>query len=437
MDMGLITLLIFASFLLSLFLGLPVAFCLFSIAMVPAIIILGPSAIHLAFYSSFGAMTLDIFLAIPLFVAMSTVIESSGIASALYDTMYKWFGPLRGGLAIGTVAICTIIAAMTGLGGTGVVTMGIIAVPEMLKRGYDKGLAIGCIPPGGALGPLIPPSAPMITIAAFANLSVAKMFIGGIVPGLALSLCYCIYIGIKAYRNPRLAPALPREERATWREKLISLRGVILPVILIIAVLGSIYSGAATPTEAGAVGACGAVICTLIYRRLSWRTLRQAVTMAAKISGMVMWLMAGGMCFSSILTITGITKWVGSMLLELPVAPILTIIAMQFIGLILGCFIDAASITIICIPLFIPVVKALGFDPLWFCIVFTINLIIGYITPPFGMNLFYTKGIAPKDITMGLIYRSVVPYIIMGVFVMALCFLFPSVVLWLPNLMSK
>lgn len=437
MDMGLITLLIFASFLLTLFLGLPVAFCLFSIAMVSALILLGPSAIHLAFYTSFGAMTFDIFLAIPLFVAMSVVIEFSGIASALYETMYKWFGPLRGGLAIGTVAICTIIAAMTGLGATGVVTMGIIALPEMLKRGYDKGLAIGCIPPGGALGPLIPPSAPMITIAAFGNLSVAKMFIGGVVPGLALSLCYCIYIAIRAYRNPLLAPALPREERATWREKLISLRGVILPVILIIAVLGSIYSGAATPTEAGAVGACGALICALIYRRLSWRTLRQAVTMTAKISGMVMWLMAGGMCFSSILAITGITKWVGSSLLGLAVAPIVTIICMQVIGLILGCFIDAASITVICIPLFLPVVRELGFDPLWFSIVFDINLIIGYITPPFGMNLFYTKGIAPKDITMGLIYRSVVPYIFMGVFVMLLCFLFPSVVLWLPNMMGK
>jgi tripartite ATP-independent transporter DctM subunit len=437
MDMGLITLLVFTSFLVSLFLGLPVAFCLFGIAMVSALILIGPSAIHLAFYSSFGAMTFDIFLAIPLFVAMSAIIEFSGLASALYETMYKWFGPLRGGLAIGTVAICTIIAAMTGLGGTAVVTMGMIAVPEMLKRNYDKGLAIGCIPPGGALGPLIPPSAPMITIAAFGNLSVAKMFIGGIIPGLALALFYSMYIGIKAYRNPQLAPALPREERATWREKIVSLRGVILPVMLIIAVLGSIYSGAATPTEAGGVGACGAVICTLIYRRLNWKTLREAVIMTGKISGMVMWLMAGGMCFSSILSITGITKWVGSMLLGLTVAPVVTIICMQVIGLILGCFIDAASITIVCIPLFIPVVKVLGFDPLWFSIVFTINLIIGYITPPFGMNLFYTKGIAPKDISIELIYRSVTPYIFIGLFVMVLCFIFPNIVLWLPNMMGQ
>jgi tripartite ATP-independent transporter DctM subunit len=437
MDMALITFVIFASFLLTLFSGLPVAFCLIGIGMVFALIIVGPSAIHLAFYSTFGAMTYDIFLAIPLFVAMSVIIEFSGIASALYDTMYKWFGPLRGGLAIGTVVICTIIAAMTGLGATGVVTMGVIALPEMLKRGYDKGLAIGCIPSGGALGPLIPPSAPMITLAAFGSLSVGKMFIGGIIPGLALSLSYSIYIAIKAYRNPQLAPALPREERATWREKFISLRGVILPIILIIVVLGSIYSGVATPTEAGAVGAIGALLCALIYRQLSWKTLRQAVTVAAKISGMVMWLMAGGMCFSSILGITGITNWVGSSLLGLSVAPIITIIAMQMIGLILGCFIDSASITIICIPLFIPVVKALGFDPLWFGIVFTVNLIVGYITPPFGMNLFFAKGIAPEGITMQLIYRSVIPYVFMGIFVIVLCFIFPGVVLWLPNLMSK
>jgi tripartite ATP-independent transporter DctM subunit len=368
---------------------------------------------------------------------MSTVIEFSGIASVLYDTMYKWFGALRGGLAIGTVAICTVIAAMTGLGATGVLTMGIIALPEMLKRGYDKGLAVGCIPPGGALGPIIPPSAPMITIAVFASLSVGKMFIGGIVPGLLIAFLYCVYIAIRAYANPKLAPVLPPEERASWSQKFKSLGAIILPILLVILVLGSIYTGAATTTEAGAIGAFGALICAAIYRKLTWNSLKKSVYSSAKLNGMVMWLMAGGMCFSSILSISGVTQWVSNLFIGLPVSPIIIMILFQLVALFLGMVMDAASITIICIPLFIPVVTTLGYDPLWFCIVFMINMIIGYISPPFGLNLFFMKAIVPKDISMGLIYRSVIPYVVIDLIVMAIFFAFPGVTLWLPNLMSK
>ena len=436
MNPGLIALIIFLSFIVSLALGLPVAFCLFGVAMVFAIVFVGLPAIYIVFTSTFSTMTNEIFLAIPLFVFMSAIIQFSGIASALYDVMYKWFGALRGGLAITTVAVCTLIAAMTGLGATGVVTMGVIALPEMLKRGYDKSLAIGCIPPGGALGPLIPPSSPMIVIAAFASLSVGKMFMGGVVPGLMISFLYCIYIAVRCTINPNLAPALPPHERSTWREKFYSLRGVILPVILVIAVLGGIYSGAATPTEAAGVGALGGVICALIYRQLTWQNLKEAVLMTMKINAMVLWLLAGGICFGSVLSATGVSKWISSILLELPISPFLTIIAMQTAGLIMGCFIDSATITVILIPMCMPTVIALGFDPLWFCIVFSINLIIGYITPPFGMNLFYMKGIVPKDVTIELIYRSVIPYVVMGLIVMGLCMVFPEIPLWLPSKMK-
>jgi tripartite ATP-independent transporter DctM subunit len=436
-NIALITILVFGSFLLFMFLGLPVVFSLFGVAIVFSLITQGTSSLPLIFYNTFGAMTFDIFLAIPLFIIMSTIIQYSGIAAALYDTMYKWFGPLRGGLAIGTVVICTLIAAMTGLGATGTLTMGIIALPQMLKRGYDKSLAVGCIPPGGALGPIIPPSAPMVTVAAFASLSVGKMFIGGIIPGLMLSFLYCVYIAVKCHLNPQLGPVLPPEERATWREKFISLRGVILTIILVIAILGGIYTGAATPTEAGGLGAFGALICAAVYRQLNWKNMKEAVMLAAKLSGMVMWVMAGGMYFSSILSIIGVSQLVTGGLLGLPIAPIMVIALMQVIVLILGMLMDGASITVICIPLFMPVVVSLGFDPLWFCIVFTINLVIGYITPPFGMNLFYMKGVVPKDIKMDLIYRAVMPYVVIDLIVLALCFAFPEMVLWLPNLMQK
>jgi len=416
-------------------LGLPIVFCLFGTAMVFALILEGPNSLYLIFSTTFSTMTTEIFIAIPLFIFMAFLIQFSGIATALYETMYKWFGPLRGGLAMGTVAICTLIAAMTGLGATGTVTMGVIALPEMLKRGYDKGFAVGCIPTGGALGPLIPPSVPMIVTAALARLSVGKMFIGGIVPGLIIALLCSAYIGIRAYVNPRLAPALPQAELATWREKLISLRGVSLPILLVIAVIGSIYSGAATTSEAAGIGAMGAVICAIIYRKLNWPNLKEAMLMTVKVNGMVMWLLAGGLCLGSLLGATGVSHWISKSLAGLPLAPLTIIIIMQLVVFVLGMFMDGASITVITIPLFMPVVESLGFNPLWFCLLFTINGITGYISPPFGLNLFYMKGIVPKDISMGLIYRSVIPYVLILVIVMVLCFIFPEILLWLPEMM--
>jgi tripartite ATP-independent transporter DctM subunit len=435
MDIGLVTLVIFLFFLLLMALGLPIAFCLFGTAMVFALILMGPNSLYLVFSTTFSTMTNEIFIAIPLFVFMAFLIQFSGVATALYDAMYKWFGPLRGGLAMGTVAICTLIAAMTGLGATGTVTMGVIALPEMLKRRYDKGIAVGCIPAGGTLGPLIPPSVPMIVTAAFAQVSVGKMFIGGIVPGLIIALLFCLYVAVRAYINPSLAPALPKTELAAWREKLSALGGVGLPILLIILVIGSIYSGAATPTEAAGVGAMGAIICAKIYRRLSWPNLKEAMLMTVKVNAMILWLLAGGLCLGSLLGAAGISHWISKTLTGLPLAPILIIIIMQLVVFILGMFMDGASITVITIPLFIPVVESLGFDPLWFCLLFTINGLTGYISPPFGMNLFYMKGIVPKDISMELIYRSVIPYVFIIVIVMVLCFVFPRILLWLPDLM--
>lgn len=435
MTTGLMTGLFFFSFGLCLALGLPIAFCLLGVSMVFALIFLGPTSLYFVFSSTFAGFTMDVFMAIPLYIVMSVIIQFSGLGSALYDTMYKWFGGLRGGLAIGTVAICTLMAAMTGLGGTAVVTMGVIALPEMLKRNYDKNMAVGCIPAGGSLGPLIPPSAPAITLAAFGNLSVAKLFIGGIVPGLIISLLFCVYIAIRCFLNPELAPALPPEERATWHEKLVSLRDVILPILLVIAVLGSIYTGAATPTEAGAVGAGGAALCALIYRRLTWKNLGEALIFALRVNGMVMWIMGGGVCVSAILSATGASPWIGGLLVGLPVAPIIVIMLMQVTGLILGMFLDGATIKVITIPVFIPVVIALGFDPLWFGICFIVNTIIGYISPPFGMNLFYTKGIVPEGITLGDIYWAILPYLAIEVIVLFVCIAFPGMVLWLPNMM--
>jgi len=421
--------------LIGLLTGLPVAFVLIGISILFIFIFASPLIAYAGVFVFFKTITTDIFIAAPLFVFMAYVLQFSGIAAALYETMYKWFGGLRGGLAMGTVAICTLLAAMTGLGATGVVTMGVIALPEMLKRGYNKSMAIGCIPFGGALGPLIPPSVLMIIVGGFASLSIGRMFIGGVFPGLLMAALAIIYIGVRCYRQPEAGPALAPEERASWSEKFKSLQGVMAPIILIVLVIGSIYTGICTPSEAGGIGAFGALICAAIYRQLNWQNLRQAGLGTVRLVAMVMWLLIGGGCFSTLLGATGVGHFISGLLTGLPVGTMGVLIVMMVIGLTLGMFMDGAAITMICIPVFMPVVYQLGLDPLWFGLLFTMNMIIGYITPPFGMNLFYMKGLVPKDISMMDIYRSIIPYVVISIIVLILCIVFPQILLWLPNKM--
>lgn len=437
MSITAIVILVMVSLIVGLLTGLPVAFCVFGIALLFTLIFLGPAALVMAFNSVFNVTTTDIFIAIPLFILMATVLQFSGIASALYALMYKWFAGLRGGLAIGTTFICTIIAAMTGLGGTGTVTMGMIAYPEMEKRGYSKSIMLGCIPTGGALGPLIPPSIIMIIIGGFASVSIGKMFIGGIIPGLFMAGLFMLYIGIRCGLRPELGPAIAIEERSTWGEKFSALRGLILPLMLIVVVLGSIYTGIATPTEAAGVGAFGALICAIINRQLNWENLKSALFTATRVTCMCFWLVIGGTAFSIFLGWTGGRHFIAEILTGLPLAPIGIIIVMQLIGLFLGMFMDAAAISVICVPMFMPVVLELGFDPLWFTLVLTINMIIGYITPPFGFNLFYLKGVVPPDVSMMDIYRAVIPFVGLMLIVLVVSVIFPPLVLWLPSLMIK
>jgi len=436
MDPAAITVLLIVTLVITLLTGLPVAFSLFGLSIMYLIIFAEPAAMLVAFNATFQVVMTEMFIAVPMFILMAAVLESSGIASALYETMYQWFGGLRGGLAMGTVVMCTLIAAMTGIAATGIVMMGLLAYPEMIKRGYSKDIALGCIPAGGSLGPLIPPSVIMIIVAMLSYLSVGRMFMGGVMPGLLMSGLFIAYIAIRCLRNPKLAPAIPPEERATWKEKFISLRSVILPILLVILVLGSIYSGAATPTEASGVGAIGAVICAAVYRRLNLKNIKSAIFVTTRTTAMVYWLVIGGTAFTALMGITGVRHFIADTMLGLEVAPIVVIVIMQAIALLLGCFMDQASISIICIPIFMPIVHELGFDPLWFALLFTVNMIIGYLTPPFGAGLFYTKGIVPPDVTMAEIYRSALPYVGLMVIVLVVSFVWPPLLTWLPGLMK-
>ncbi len=435
MSITLMTVIIIASFLTLLFIGLPVAFCLLGASVLFAALFISPDVLYTAYSNAYKIITTDLFIAVPLFVFMATLLQYSGLATGLYETMYKWFAGLNGGLAIGTVAMCTLIAAMTGLGGTGVVTIGYMGFPEMERRGYHRMISLGCIPPGGALGPLIPPSVLMVIIGGFSQLSVGRLFMGGVFPGLIMAVFFMLYIWVICKRNPKMGPAIPPEERASWVEKFKSLRGVILPIIVILLVLGTIYTGVATPTEAAGVGAFGVIICAAIYRQLNWKNVRNATISAMKVNAMVMWLLVGGSTFAALLTMTGISSFIRDSIIATNLSPMGVLIIMMLIALFLGMLMDGSAITMICIPIFMPIVITMGIDPLWFGLLFTVNMIVGYISPPFGMCLFYTKGIVPKDVTMGQIYRAVIPYVFIMIAVLILCIVFPPILLWLPGKM--
>lgn len=438
MNIQLIVALLLFAFMVILASGFPIAFVLLGLALLFTAIFISPAALYMAFTSAYSVMIKDIYLAAPLFIFMATILQFCGVATDLYDMMYKWAGSFRGSLAVATVIICTIIAAMTGLGGTGVVTMGLIAYPEMMKHGYNRSLAIGVITSGSTLGPLIPPSILMVILGGLTNLSVGKLFAGGVLPGLLMSFVFIIYVIIICRLKPAMAPSLPKEELATWREKFIALRGLILPVFIIMGVLGSIWSGAATPTEAASIGAVGAIISAAVHRTLNWNNMKQAMRETIRINAMVIWLLIGGTAFSYFLNASGAGDYIVSLITGRELGIYGTVAVMMLISLVLGCFIDGAAITVICAPIFFPIINRLGIDPLWFGLLFVISLIIGYLTPPFGMNLFYMRGILPKNsgVTMKDIYGAALPFIWLQIIVLILSIMFPAILLWLPSLMK-
>ena len=437
MSISLITILLFGSLLLLLILGLPLAFCFGAVAIVFIVWQWGTDALFILATTAFSSWTNFVLIAVPLFILMANFLERSGLAEDLYDMMYKWAGPLRGGLAMGTIFICAIFAAMAGISGVATVTMGLIALPSMLKRNYDKIIAVGCISAGGTLGILIPPSIIMILYASLTGESVGKLFMGGVFPGILLSAIFILYIGIRALLQPQLGPPIPREERAEWKEKFQSLKSVILPIILIFLVLGVIYFGICTPTEASGIGAFGALLVTIIKKRFNRKMFKEALLRTLNLTSMVMWILLGAKCFSHIYIAIGASEFVHDIITGMHVNRWVVIIGMQIIFFILGCFMDPAGIIMICTPVFIPLIKKLGFDPLWFGVLFTINMEIGYITPPFGFNLFYMKGIAaPMGVTMAEIYRSIIPFVLLEMLGIALIMIFPQTVLWLPLNMS-
>ena len=430
------TLLVMFLGLLALILtGLPLAFALGALAMLFTLLLWGPNALVITVLQTYDTMSSEVLLAIPLYVFMAALLQRSGIIESLYRAMELWFSRLSGGLAVGTVVICTIMAAMTGIVGAAVAAMGILALPSMLRRGYDRRLSLGTICAGGTLGILIPPSVITIVYAVTAQISVGQMFIGGIVPGLLLASLYIGYIVIRTLLQPELAPVGEGAQRVDWGERVRALGALVLPLLIIVGVLGSIYFGIATPTEAAAVGVFGALVSAALERRLDADMLGRSVWDSARVSAMILWITIGAKAFVAIFTGTGGADFLLSFIQELDAGRYVVLAAMMLILVFLGMFLDEIGIILLCVPVFLPVIEFLGFDLLWFGIVFLISAQMAYITPPFGYTLFYLKGVVPPDIGMMTIYRAIIPFFILQVVGLLIAVLFPELVLWLPRQM--
>jgi tripartite ATP-independent transporter DctM subunit len=436
MSIGILTLILFSTLLLCLLSGFPIAFGLGGVAVIYSLILWGPQSLLISSYAAYDTLWNFLLVAIPLFILMGNVLAKSGIGEALFSAVYLWLGSLRGGLAITLVVVAALMGAMVGVIGASIITLGLVAIPAMKKRGYDEQLILGTLMAGGALASLIPPSCAMLVYGALTEVSVGQMFMGGVIPGLLLAALYIIYIFVRTSLNPKLAPAMPFEERVNFKQKVFALKGVILPIAIILAVIGSIFFGVATPTEAASIGAVGAFVAAAVNHRLSGQIVKESLLDTAKLVGMVVWILVGANLFSRFYLAMGASHLIENLVLGLQVSPFWVVIMMQVILIVMGMFMEDWALIMICAPIFSPIVVALGFDPLWFSIIFIINMQLAVLTPPYGFCLFYAKALVP-DKGMMLLWRSIIPFIPLQIAGLALSMLFPKLILWLPSLMFK
>jgi tripartite ATP-independent transporter DctM subunit len=442
-----LTVLMFGSLALLLMAGLPLSFVTGGLACVFLFIFGDAQMLNILPSRIFPLMTDYQLSAIPLFIFMASMLERAGIIEELYDMVYKLLGGLRGGLAISTIIASTLLAAMCGVIGATEVTMGMIALPAMVRRHYHPTIACGSILAGGTLGILIPPSILAILFAVVAQQSVGELFIGAVVPGLILSGLYIAYIAIMTFFKPELGPALPVDERISTSEKIHLLRNMAAPIALVTLVLGIIFAGIATPVEAAGVGTFGAIVVASMHRRMNWTNLRAAAITTLRVTGMVLWIIFGATLFVGFYVVNGGQEFVNETIIGTGLGPYGILILMMVILVVLGMFLDWVGILLLAVPIFVPLMNSLSFDgvfglpgvppedlALWFGVVYMVNMQMSFLSPPFGYALFYLKSVAPPEISMAQIYRSSIPFLFLQATGLAICVIFPDVVLWLPRL---
>jgi len=418
--------------------GFPVTFTLLGTALIFGLIGFGWDFFNLLPLRIWGTMSNVTLMAVPLFVFMGVMLERSGLAEELLDTMGMLFGPLRGGLAISVVVVGALLGASTGIVGATVVTMGLLAVPTMLRRGYKKEMATGTVSAAGTLGQIIPPSIVLVLVGDIVGVPVGDLFMGAVFPGLLLVVLYIAYILIVAWLRPKVAPAIPRAELAALSARQLLNRvgrALVPPLFLMVAVLGSIFAGVASPTEAAAVGAIGATGLTVINRKFNLEILRQVMETTTKLTCMVFIILVGASAFGLVFRGLGGDHLVREFLGGLAHAYSKWFVFTIVMGLIflIGFFLDFIEITFIHVPVLAPIMIEFGIDPLWFCVLLAVNLQTSFMTPPFGFSLFYLKAVTPPEVTTGNIYRGIIPFVfcqLLGLFIIAV---FPIMVTWLPK----
>jgi tripartite ATP-independent transporter DctM subunit len=431
----------FAGVLLGLLAGHPVAFVLAGLAVLFGYMIMGDRIWPLFINRMWQTSTNQILIAIPLFVFMASILERSGIAEGLFRALMYAFGALRGAIALAVVVLSTVFAAITGVMGATVVSMSLMAIPTMLRYNYSKTLATGVVAASGTLGIIIPPSIMLILMADQSGESVGRLFAGGIMPGVVLASLYFIYILVRSRQHPEMAPALPPEERAGVTALMVTrmlLINLVPPLFLIFGVLGSIWGGYATPTEASAIGAFVALILMVVYQKFDWRTFAEAVWTATRTSCMVIAVIVGATMFTIVFQAAGGRAVVTDLVHTLDFfGPWGVFAAMMLIVFLLGFLIDWIGIILITFPIFLPIARALGFDELWFVMMMAVNLQASFLTPPVGYALFYLKGTVPKGVSMMDIYKGILPFLVVQFIAVIILTIFPRIVTWLPDLVIR
>lgn len=422
-------------FLIFLMLGFPIAFTLMALGVGFGYFTQGDSIFNLFVQRTYSVMANDVLISIPLFLFMGYVIERANILDRLFRSIQLAAGWIPGSLAVATLITCALFATATGIVGAVVTLMGLLAFPAMLRAGYDTKLASGVVCAGGCLGILIPPSVMLILYGATAGVSVVKLYAAAFFPGIALAGMYIAYVIIRAMINPSLAPKLPAEERNVPTLTIIwALLTSFLPLVaLIVTVLGCIILGLATPSEAAAIGAFGAVLLALAYRTFSFTKLKDSVFLTARASAMVCWLFVGSAVFSAVFALLGGQRLVEEFIMSLDLGPIGFLLLTQAIIFVLGWPLEWTEIIVIFLPIFLPLLDHFNIDPIFFGVLVALNLQTSFLSPPVAMAPFYLKGVAPKGVTIEQIFSGVMPFIYIVILAMALLYMFPGFALWLPN----
>ena len=437
MDLAVHLILFFGGLAALLLVGLPVAIAFTLVNLVGVYVFwggsIGLSQLILSIDSSVSTFVL---VPVPMFILMGTVMFHSGVAYRMIDVLDQWLGRIAGRLAVLAVGAGALFGTLTGVAMGSVAMLGSTLVPDMERRGYARTLALGSILASGSLAILIPPSALAVILASLGKFSVGKLLIGIIVPGILLACVYVVYIVVRCTLQPSLAPAYVVERRPLGPRLRDTVIYVLPPLSMVVLVIGTIFAGIATPTEAAAVGALMSFVIAAVYGKLTWPVVKVAVGSATSLSVMVLVVLTGSAAFSQVLSFSGVTAAITELATGRDIHPIIVLILMQAVVMVLGMFIEQTSIVLVTIPIFMPIVEAMRWDPIWFGAIMMLNLEMATITPPFGLSLFVMKGIAPPGTTMGEVYRSALPFIGLNIMVMALMIMFPDIVLWLPARMK-